>query len=85
MSETAHNHRCPRCGERLRCGADDAAPCDCTRVTLDAAQVVAQLKQQIANFKVPKQVFVVKELPRNAMGKVQKALLREQHQRLFNT
>jgi len=51
--------------------------------TLDGSRIVAALKGQIANFKVPKQLFVVPDLPRNAMGKVQKALLREQHQALF--
>ncbi|OYV01243.1 MAG: malonyl-CoA synthase [Burkholderiales bacterium PBB5] len=51
--------------------------------TLDGAAIVAHLKTQIANFKVPKQLFVVADLPRNAMGKVQKNLLREQHQGLF--
>ncbi len=51
--------------------------------TVDAAALLAGLKSKIANFKVPKQVFVVRELPRNAMGKVQKALLREQHHGLF--
>ena len=51
---------------------------------LDGAAIVAELKGRIANFKVPKQVFVVDELPRNAMGKVQKNLLREQHQALFS-
>ena len=51
--------------------------------TVDAAAVIAALKAKIANFKVPKQVFVVAELPRNTMGKVQKNLLREQHKALF--
>ncbi len=51
--------------------------------TLDAAAIIASLKASIANFKVPKQVFVVADLPRNAMGKVQKNLLRELHQALF--
>jgi malonyl-CoA/methylmalonyl-CoA synthetase len=51
--------------------------------TLDGAALVAALKGRIANFKVPKQVFIVDELPRNAMGKVQKNLLREQHKGLF--
>jgi len=51
--------------------------------TLDAAAMVATLKGRIANFKVPKQLFVVPDLPRNAMGKVQKNLLREQHRGLF--
>ena len=53
--------------------------------TLDAAQIVAALKGRIANFKVPKQVYVVAELPRNAMGKVQKKELRERHQGLFTS
>ena len=50
----------------------------------DAAAITAALKTQIANFKVPKAVFVVDDLPRNAMGKVQKNLLREQHKALFS-
>jgi malonyl-CoA/methylmalonyl-CoA synthetase len=49
----------------------------------DAAALIGELKSKIANFKVPKQVFVVGELPRNTMGKVQKNLLREQHKGLF--
>ena len=49
----------------------------------EPAQLIAALKAQIAHFKVPKQVFVVDELPRNTMGKVQKNLLREQHKGLF--
>ena len=51
--------------------------------SVDGSAVIAQLKKQIANFKVPKQVFVSADLPRNAMGKVQKKLLREQHGSLF--
>ncbi|MBP6899088.1 MAG: malonyl-CoA synthase [Burkholderiaceae bacterium] len=51
--------------------------------TLDGAALLARLKSQIANFKVPKHLFVVADLPRNAMGKVQKNLLREQHKGLF--
>ena len=50
---------------------------------LDAGEVVAALKSKLANFKIPKQCFVVKELPRNTMGKVQKNLLRDQHKGLF--
>ncbi|MDM0013087.1 malonyl-CoA synthase [Variovorax sp. J22P168] len=51
--------------------------------TLDGEVILAELKGRLANFKIPKRCFVVAELPRNAMGKVQKALLREQHQGLF--
>ena len=49
----------------------------------DAEAIVAQLKIQLANFKIPKRCFVVAELPRNTMGKVQKNLLRAQYQGLF--
>ncbi len=49
----------------------------------DASALIARLKGTIANFKVPKELFVVNELPRNAMGKVQKNLLREQYKELF--
>jgi malonyl-CoA/methylmalonyl-CoA synthetase len=41
------------------------------------AQLISMLKQQIANFKVPKRIYVVAELPRNVMGKVQKNVLRQ--------
>jgi len=41
--------------------------------------VIASLKARLANFKVPKQVHFVEELPRNAMGKVQKNVLRDQY------
>ncbi len=51
--------------------------------SLDPDAITRALKAKIANFKVPKAVFVVAELPRNAMGKVQKNLLREQHAALF--
>jgi malonyl-CoA/methylmalonyl-CoA synthetase len=45
--------------------------------TIDEQELVATLKREIAPFKVPKRVHVVAELPRNAMGKVQKSVLRE--------
>ncbi|MES2070494.1 MAG: malonyl-CoA synthase [Pseudomonadota bacterium] len=47
---------------------------------LSEAAVIAALKAGIANFKVPKRVHFVDELPRNAMGKVQKNVLRELYQ-----
>ncbi|WOB09106.1 malonyl-CoA synthase [Piscinibacter gummiphilus] len=51
--------------------------------SLDDATVLQALKGRIANFKVPKRVFVMNELPRNTMGKVQKNVLRDQHKELF--
>lgn len=43
------------------------------------AEVITWLKSRLANFKVPKRVFVEKELPRNTMGKVQKNVLRDRY------
>lgn len=40
--------------------------------------IIAALKGDIAGFKVPKRIVFVEELPRNAMGKVQKNVLRGQ-------
>jgi malonyl-CoA/methylmalonyl-CoA synthetase len=45
--------------------------------TLEESAIIGALKADIARFKVPKRVHVVADLPRNAMGKVQKNLLRE--------
>ena len=43
------------------------------------ADLIAALKAEIANFKVPKRVHFVEELPRNAMGKVEKNTLRQRY------
>ncbi len=45
-------------------------------VDLNPQAILAALKSNIANFKIPKRCELVDELPRNAMGKVQKNLLR---------
>ena len=50
---------------------------------LNPDAIIADLKSRLANFKIPKRCYVVPELPRNTMGKVQKNLLREQHKALF--
>jgi len=46
-------------------------------------RILAALKADMANFKLPKRCYLVSELPRNTMGKVQKNLLREQYKALF--
>ena len=48
---------------------------------LSAEGIIAALKGQIAGFKVPKAVHFADDLPRNAMGKVQKNLLRQRFAR----
>jgi malonyl-CoA/methylmalonyl-CoA synthetase len=47
------------------------------RTTLTEAAILDRLAERLARFKQPKRVLFVAELPRNAMGKVQKARLRE--------
>jgi malonyl-CoA/methylmalonyl-CoA synthetase len=46
---------------------------------LDGASMISTLKSLIASYKVPKRIHIVDELPRNAMGKVQKNELRKQY------
>ena len=50
---------------------------------VDAERIVTVLKASLANFKIPKRCYVVDELPRNTMGKVQKNLLRDKYKTLF--
>ena len=49
---------------------------------LTEAAIINALKGEIANFKVPKRVYFAEDLPRNAMGKVQKNALREKYSAL---
>ena len=51
---------------------------DKSEITED--ELITTLKKDIAGFKVPKQVIFIDELPRNAMGKVQKNVLRDNYQ-----
>ncbi len=51
--------------------------------SLDAATILAQLKTLVANFKVPKHCDIRADLPRNAMSKVQKNLLRAEFAGMF--
>jgi malonyl-CoA/methylmalonyl-CoA synthetase len=50
---------------------------------LTETEVLAALGQRLANFKLPKRVIFVSDLPRNTMGKVQKNLLRDQFGKLY--
>ena len=46
---------------------------------LTEEDVLAHLKDKLAKFKQPKRIFFVEQLPRNAMGKIQKNSLREKY------
>jgi malonyl-CoA/methylmalonyl-CoA synthetase len=46
-------------------------------MNIDEVATIKALRTKLAAYKVPKRIYIVDALPRNAMGKVQKALLRE--------
>jgi len=50
-------------------------------VELNEIEIKKYLKTRLANFKVPKHVYFVEELPKNATGKVLKRVLKEQVQK----
>ena len=47
------------------------------------SQLQALVASRLAHYKVPKRILFVQELPRNAMGKVQKSVLRETYAELY--
>jgi acyl-CoA synthetase (AMP-forming)/AMP-acid ligase II len=47
--------------------------------TIDAAELIAALKTQLAGFKVPKAVIFVDQLPKTSTGKIQKNVVRSEH------
>lgn len=49
-------------------------------MTLDEKEIRTYLRQNLANFKVPKTIYFREELPRNATGKVLKRVLKQQLQ-----
>ena len=50
---------------------------------IDESKLIITLKQQLAAYKVPKRIFQINELPTNVMGKIQKNVLRDQYQSVF--
>ena len=48
-------------------------------VVIEKEFIIDALKPEIAGFKVPKRVHFASDLPRNAMGKVQKNVLRSRY------
>lgn len=49
----------------------------------DERAALSLLRQRLANYKCPKRIVTATALPRNAMGKVQKNVLREQYGKIF--
>lgn len=58
-------------------GSDDGSP-------ITASEIRAALEIRLARFKVPKLVLFVDELPRNTMGKIEKARLRDTYKDAYS-
>jgi malonyl-CoA/methylmalonyl-CoA synthetase len=56
-----------------------------SETALDSHDIIDFLKDKLAKFKQPKAVIFMTALPRNTMGKVQKADLRKTHDTLFQS
>jgi malonyl-CoA/methylmalonyl-CoA synthetase len=50
---------------------------------LNETVAIAQLAEKLARYKLPKRLAIVDDLPRNAMGKVQKTVLRQTHSKMY--
>jgi malonyl-CoA/methylmalonyl-CoA synthetase len=63
-------------------GVTAVVVCD-RKARVDEATVLKGLEGRLAKFKMPKRVIIVDELPRNAMGKVQKNILRDTYKGIY--
>lgn len=52
--------------------------------SIDLDTIKAAMSENLARFKQPKHLVIIHELPRNTMGKVQKNILRETYDDIFN-
>ena len=52
---------------------------------VDEATIAAALEETLAKYKQPKRILFVDELPRNALGKVQKNVLRDVYGEIYKT
>jgi malonyl-CoA/methylmalonyl-CoA synthetase len=50
---------------------------------LSESDIIGQLRPRLAGYKIPKRIVFVEEIPRNAMGKVQKNALRAHYSALY--
>jgi len=63
-------------------GVTAVVVCD-SNAKIDENSVLNALDGRLAKFKMPKRVFIVDELPRNTMGKVQKNILRDNYKDIY--
>jgi len=56
-----------------------------TPASFDESACIGYLKTELASYKVPKRIIAVESIPRNELGKVAKAALRERYRDLFNS
>tara|TARA_Y100001970_G_scaffold45236_1_gene56770 strand:- start:74096 stop:75631 length:1536 start_codon:yes stop_codon:yes gene_type:complete len=51
--------------------------------TFNSKKIISKLKEELAAYKVPKAIYLVDEIPRNVMGKVEKNKLRDIYKDIF--
>ena len=61
-----------------------AVICPAAGFKIEPEAMITTLQPRLAGFKVPRKIFTVDRLPRNAMGKVQKNVLREKFSDAFD-
>lgn len=54
-------------------------------VALSEEDILVELKKDLAQYKIPLKIILTDDLPKNAMGKVQKNLLRSKYNNIFST
>ncbi len=69
----------PDFGEAVAAVVESPAP-----ASFDEGACIGYLKTELASYKVPKRIIAVESIPRNELGKVAKAALRERYRDLFN-
>lgn len=69
----------PDFGEAVAAVVESPAP-----ASFDESACIGYLKTGLASYKVPKRIIAVESIPRNELGKVTKAALRERYRDLFN-
>ena len=69
----------PDFGEAVAAVVETAGP-----ESFDESACIGYLKTELASYKVPKRIILVESIPRNELGKVAKAALREEYGELFS-
>jgi long-chain acyl-CoA synthetase len=57
---------------------------DTNKANINTSEIKKQLKQHLANFKIPKEIYIIDELPKNATNKILKRKLKDDLETYIN-